>query len=147
MYKKIYCSKVWKDIYWNHWNKACVCWSVYVFLGNAGLKREKKPFLNNCFTFCLGKIRPFWSIIWKIYINFTSVVLKNNINLNVWIFDWEVSEATLKNSANSSCRIMRTWEIQDYFKKIKYLSLSINGSKPFRCIIIDTYYRGYWQWC
>ena len=82
MYKKIYCSKVWKDIYWNHWNKACVCWSVYVFLGNAGLKREKKPFLNNCFTFCLGKIWSFWSIIWKIYINFTSVVWKNNINLN-----------------------------------------------------------------
>ena len=65
-YKKIYCSKVWKDKHWNHWNKACVCWSVYAFLGNEGLKREKKPFLNNFFTFCLEKIRSFRSIIRKI---------------------------------------------------------------------------------
>ena len=32
---------------------------------------------------------------------------------------------------------MQMWEIQDYFKKINYLSLSINGWKPFQCISID----------
>ena len=43
----------------------------------------------------------------------------------------------VKNSANSSCNITRMWEIRDCFKKIRYISLSINRSKPFK----------YKHWC
>ena len=74
--------------------------SIYAFLGNSGLKREKKPFLNNCFTFCLEKIWSFRSIIWEIYVNFTAVVWKNNINLNT--MSRFLIEKCLWQSCNSS---------------------------------------------
>ena len=43
----------------------------------------------------------------------------------------------VKNSGNSSCNVLRMRDIQQSFKKIKYLS------KPFKCINNDAYLPGF----